>query len=253
MHLIARKRVKREIVTREGKVCNRGYKYLYWTNKQGRSYTRYLMSARTRKNQQMLEASRSRNDQHILILSMFARNQQQHIQIMQLLAQNMKSPEPKILGKRQEDWLSLIPRAIKSLDEKKRFISLQSQVIELQDEKIAKLSDSNKRNSDPSLIETHPEGSYSAGISSILPVPNTENVSTLKPKTALDLLHETMELLAQERFPPSAPVDGLLELPRDGAGQIPLVSILDYFRGCILRHEFIQETMDKVLRGDSTA
>lgn len=42
MGFLTRRRVKREVQTRVGKSCNRGYKYLYNISKQGKSYTAYL-------------------------------------------------------------------------------------------------------------------------------------------------------------------------------------------------------------------
>jgi hypothetical protein len=42
MTFLTRKRAKREVTTRRGLKCNRGYKYVYRISSQGRSYVNYL-------------------------------------------------------------------------------------------------------------------------------------------------------------------------------------------------------------------
>lgn len=45
MSLLSRTRQKREVRTRDGKVCFKGYKYVYSVSKQGRQYAAFLKSS----------------------------------------------------------------------------------------------------------------------------------------------------------------------------------------------------------------
>jgi hypothetical protein len=111
-------------------------------------------------------------------------------QIAQLQNQNAKPPEPKILGKCIDEWLGLIPKALKTIEEKDKVISTQATINKLQEEKISKLMDFIKQISDQLALAMPQASLYPQGTSKVPVAPNTNNGTTIKPNTASDLVYE---------------------------------------------------------------
>lgn len=245
MHFVRRKRVKRQVVTREGKICNRGYKYLYWTNKQGHAYARYMISASIHKNQQMQEASLVKLGQQMLFSTMSSTITQLQMGNMQLQNQLRETGERKILGKSYEEWLGLIPKAFQKINELEKINSLQSEVIRLLEDKNS--SDrpyTVKGDPTPSECETSQATQPLKLTSSILSSSDAELPFTIKLDVALNYLNETKRLFSKDDLS-ATDINELSRIPCNASGEISLTTLLAFASGCIARHKFILKIVDE--------
>lgn len=255
MHLVDRERVKRQVVTREGKICNRGYKYLYRTNKQGTKYARYISSASIRQSQQMQEESRAKLQRNMLVLTASSTIGQLQMSNTQLQNELKEIRERKILGKSYEEWLSLIPKAFQKINELEKINSLQSEVIKLLEDKNSSdrpytvKGDQNSSECETSQATPPPELT-----SGILSSSDAEVPFTMKLDAALNHLNEAKRLFSKKDDLSTTDINELSRIPCNASGEISLTTLLAFASGCIARHKFILKILDEHMgTGSSSA